>query len=157
MAKIVVPKEQLQGFKVIPAGVYELRLDGFKPKLTKDKPGKQQSVNLNPQLAVVNSADYNDQHLFENLNVGAWYLHDFVHAFGLDMEEHEAGRKIPGEFNGPDNDPTQWTYVGPLLGRVAKVRVVVKPNNKNQDTSYIDQWYCALPACQEKHSTRLQR
>jgi hypothetical protein len=152
MAKITVQRDQLQGFKAVPAGVYEVRLDGFEPQFSK----KKDSVNLRPKLTIINNQDNNDQRLFDNLNTGCWYLHDFVHAFGLEMEDKGDQVSIPGDFQGPDEDPTKWTYVGPLVGRIAKVRTIVG-EYQNKPQTYIDQWYCAVPACQEKHSTKLQR
>jgi hypothetical protein len=152
MAKISVPKTQLEGFTTVPAGVYEVRLDGFKPVLSK----KKDSVNLEPVLHIINHPNQNDQRLFEHMNTGCWYMQDVVHAFGLEMVDNGDKLDIPGEFLGPDNDPTQWSYTGPLVGRTAKVRTIVGEYNSKPQT-YIDQWYCALPACREKHSTKLQK
>ena len=111
-----------------------------------------------PKMVIVNHPTNNDQRLFDNLNSGAWYLQDFVHCFGLEMTDQGDGTLgIPGEFQGPDDDPSKWTYVGDLLGRVGKVRVVVVEGQNKRMQNAIDQFYCAVPACQEKHTTNLVR
>ena len=159
MPKITVPKEQVEGFKPIEGGVYEVRLDGFEPISSKDGT----SINLRPKLVVINHPKHNDQRLFDNLNTGCWYIQDFVHCFGLEMVQKGDDLDIPGEFLGRDfsgqkKEKLGWTYVGPLLGRVGKVRVVVQENSQtHKEQNVIDQWYCDLTACQEKHSTNLAR
>ena len=104
MPKINVPRDQVEGFKPVEAGVYDVRLDGFDPKKTK----KGDSTNLRPKMVIVNHPTHNDQRLFDNLNQGAWYLADFVHCFGLEMEDQGDGLGMPGEFQGPDDDPSKW-------------------------------------------------
>ena len=153
MPKISVQRDKVEGFKPVEAGVYEVRLDGFGPKTSK----KGDSTNLQPKMVIVNHPTHNDQRLFDNLNSGAWYLQDFVHCFGLEMEDQGESVGIPGEFQGPDDDPSKWTYVGPLLGRVGKVRVLVTEGQNGRKQNAIDQFYFAVPACQEKHTTNLVR
>lgn len=156
MPRISGDKSKLEGFKTLPAGVYEVRLDGFEPELSK----KKTSVNLNPILRVINSTEYNDQRIFDNLNSNAVWIHnDFCHAFGLEMEDAGNEVVIPGEFVGPDNDPSKWQYTGPLIGKVGKVRVVVQ-EYEGKERNAVDQYYCdhnALPTCQAKHSTNLAK
>ena len=148
MPKITPPPESLEGRKPNAAGVYMVRLDGFKPR--KSKSGD--SVNLYPTLKIINHPTANDNNVFENLNSSAgWVLKDFVHAFGLPMDNGS----LPGDFQGPDDDPTKWTYVGPLKGRTAKLEVAMKDNTKGGMIDAVKRYFCAVPGCQEKHSESL--
>lgn len=167
MPQIRVNKESLKGFEALPAGIYELRLDGFEPKFSKDK----QSVNLRPKLVVVNNpnADLNDgkHRAFDNLNSQAgWVMIEFCHGFGIRMTGEEDGVPmenwtspdvgLPGEFdpNPTDaNNPEKWTYKGPLLGRVARVEIINQPayNNANKIQAVINKYFCAVPGCSHQH------
>jgi hypothetical protein len=155
--KITVSKEQISGFPVAPEGVYEVRLDSFRPAKVGAKAKDQNSVNLKPALKIVNSQDFNDQFAgWENLNTGCWYLVDFAHCFGEPMIDVGGGNiSLPGEFIGPDDDPSKWQYVGPLAGKVGKVYLKVGKDQNNKDCNVIDHYFCALPGCQEKHSAHL--
>lgn len=168
MPTIRVPKDKLKGFEALPPGIYQLRLDGFEPKFSKDK----SSINLRPKLTVVNNQnnDLNDgkHRAFENLNSQAgWVLIDFCHAFGHRMSGEEEGvpmeqwsspdAGLPGEFvpNPTDpNNPEKWTYTGPLLGQVGTVEIVETIyNNKKQAT--INKYFCTVPNCTHQHSEAL--
>lgn len=155
-------KDSLNGGKVIPAGIYEVRLYAFKPRLNKNK----DSVNFNAQMEVINSPDFDKSKLFETLSAKAGFTqHDFVHAFGMELEDQGNGQyAMPGTWDGDaakfvETDPSTWKYDGPLLGRTAKVEVAIdtyegKENNK------IRQYFCAVPDCatkypDNKHSTDL--
>lgn len=171
MPQIRIGKEALKGFEALPAGIYELRLDGFEPKWSKDK----QSVNLRPKLTVVNHPDssINDgkHRAFENLNTQAgWVLIDFCHGFGHPMTGEEPGvpmeqwtspdAGLPGEFQ-PNptepNNPEKWTYVGPLLGAVCKVEIIQVPGYKNpaKPQSAINKYFCSVQGCLHQHSESL--
>lgn len=153
MAKITFSKESLAGVPPVPDGVYDLRLEGFEPSLSKSK----DSVNLNPILTVVNHPTENGKRVFINLNTKAgWIIESFCHCFGLPLVDDGSGNMtIPGDFQGPDDDPEKWQYVGPLTGLVGKAFVKAttfngKTNNK------VDQFMCALgSACNTKHATGL--
>jgi hypothetical protein len=152
MAKVSFSKESLEGKPPVDNGLYELRLDGFEPKFSKDR----QSVNLNPILVVVNNAKFNGSRVFDNLNTRAgWIISAFAHAFGQPLQQNASGGfDLPGDFNGPDDDPEKWQYVGPLSGMVGKA-FVKQTTYQNKTNSKIDQWMCAVSGCQEKHPNGL--
>lgn len=162
MPTFTVDKSKLEGIQPVPAGWYEVRFEGFKPK--KAKPPSD-SINFNPQLKIINytSPDGKDHKLMESMNSQAeWIIQDMVHAFGFEAEPIPGTndmKPIPGDFAGDEANPESWVYTGPLQGAVAKVEVVVtsyqgKPQNK------IKQWACAVQDCKTKnpkitHSTNL--
>lgn len=155
MPKIRPPKESLQEKQPVPAGIYSFRLDGFSPKSS----NKGDSTNLNPKLVIVNDPNFNDNRIFENLNSEAgWIQKDFCHSLGIEMEE---GEIFPGEFLGPNDKPDQWSYIGPLLGRIGQCEVVLVPKqdaNGNQKAGFknsIKRYICAIPGCQVKHTANL--
>lgn len=158
MPQINVSKDQLKARPPVPAGIYDVRLDKFDPALS----AKKDSVNLKPQMTVINHPTLNGRDVYEWLNSGAGFTHiDFCHAFGEKMRgeddaaSSEAG--IPGEFIGPDDDPSKWSYVGPLLGKVGKIEIVLVPSFKDatKTVSAIKRYFCAVPGCQHKHSESL--
>lgn len=160
MPKVGVSKETLEGIKPVPAGVYTLILDGWEPKLSKDK----QSVNLNPILKVINNPQHNGHRVWCNLNLKAgWILQDFSHCFGLPMEQNGDDIFLPGgasAWSGPDNDPTKWKYNGPLNKRVGKVELIEVHNPGQKPRNDIKQFICAIDGCATKypdvsHSTNL--
>lgn len=154
MAKIGFSKESLEGPPALPEGAYEVRLTGFKPKFAKSK----ESVNLNPQIEVVNHPQFNGRPVFDNLNTSAaWIVMSFCHAFGQPLTPNpNGGGDMPGDFIGPDDDPEKWQYQGPLTGGVAKV--YLKPvEYQGKTNSKVDQWFCALQNCNEKHATGLAK
>lgn len=171
MPQIKVNKESLKGFEALPAGIYELRLDGFEPLWSK----KKDSVNLRPKLIVVNHSnpELNDgkHRAFENLNSQAgWVMIDFCHAFGVRMSGEEDGVPmenwtspdvgLPGEFipNPADaSNPEKWTYAGPLLGKVAKVEIiqVAGYKNANKMQAAINKYFCTVPGCSHEHQESL--
>jgi hypothetical protein len=155
MAKIQYSKEDLAG-NVYPDGMYEVRLETFEPK--KSKGGD--SVNLNPVLKIVNHAALNGKRVFDNMNTGAaWIIEAIVHAFGLQLVPNgSGGGDLPGEFMGPDDNPEEWQYVGPLTGVTAKV-MLKKTSYQGKDSSKVDQWFCQLPqgSCNMKHPTGLAK
>jgi hypothetical protein len=157
MPKIAIPKKQLEPPSRLPAGMMTVRLDGFKPDKSKPKPGKDQSINLNPVMKTVNNPDpeLNNKPVFENLNVNAgWVIQDFVHGFGLEMVNNGESSDIPGEFLGPENEPKLWQYQGPLLGRLANVELIETEYNGKKQIK-IKRYLCAVPGCQLSHSENL--
>jgi hypothetical protein len=154
MAKITYSKEDLAG-NVYPDGLYELRLESFESKPSKDG----NSVNLNPVLNIVNHATLNGKRVFDNMNNGApWIIEAFCHALGHALIPNpNGGGDMPGDFVGPDDKPTEWQYVGPLTGSVAKV-MLKKTTYQGRDSSKVDQWFCALgDKCKMKHPTGLAK
>ena len=157
MPRIGAPTDSLEGRKAIPSGDYDIRLDGFKPARSKDK----QSTNLNPQMKVINNGSgFNDTPVYTPLNEKAgWIMKDFSHAFGFKMEIVGDSAFIPGDFVPDASDAEnveKFTYQGPLVGRTARIRLGVRKSNKNVDQNYIQQFYCSIQGCTEKHETDLK-
>src|SRR6185437_7547312 len=96
-------KDSLSGGKVIPAGIYTVRLNGFKPRLNKNK----DSVNFNAQMEVINHPEFDKSRLFETLSAKAGFTQwDFAHAFGLELADQGNGQyALPGTWDG---DPTSF-------------------------------------------------
>jgi hypothetical protein len=154
-------KDSLSG-KVIPPGLYKVRLNGFKPRQNKNK----DSVNFNAQMKVIDHPEFDGVPLYETLSAKSGFTQwDFAHAFGLELEDQGNGQyALPGTWDGDlagfkEHDPSTWKYDGPLLGRDAQVEVAVdtyegKENNK------IKRYICAVPDCatkfpDNKHSSDL--
>lgn len=162
MAKIAPPKESLEGLKPLPPGVYDFRLDKFEIQKAKVKPGKAESINLNPVLTIINHPEFTGKRrLPENLNSQAgWVQKDFVHALGVPMDNGN----IPGDFicqvHGPSCDaimdhPDKFIYQGPLLGQTGKAEVVMTPNNKGGMRAAIKRYLCKIQGCGEYHNENL--
>lgn len=154
MPTIKVSKESLEPKPSVPDGLYEVRLEGFEPKWSKDRNSK----NLNPVIKIVNNPQFTGSRIYDNLNTGAdWILTAFVHSFGLDLVPDGNGDfNIPGDFNGTEDNPEGWSYSGPLTGCVAKV-FVKQTTYQNKTNAKVDQWMCAVPGCQKKHPTGLAK
>lgn len=154
--------DSLSGFKVIPPGIYTIRLNGFKPKFNKNKDG----VNFNAQMEVINHPEHDGAKLFETLSSKAGFMQmEFAHGFGLPMEDTGNGQYvIPGNWDGDpatfkEADPTTWKYDGPLLGRTAQVEVAVdtyegKENNKIKQYIWPEGF---IPPYEATHNTDLLR
>lgn len=153
MAKISYSKEDLAGNNY-PEGMYEVRLDGFEPAFSK----KRDSINLNPILKIVNHQTLNNKRVFDNLNSSAnWIVEAFCHAFGQNLTPNASGGgDMPGDFIGPDDNPSEWQYTGPLTGSVAKVYLKTTSYN-GRESSKVDQWMCAVPGCNTQHANGLAR
>jgi hypothetical protein len=139
-----------------PVGIFEVRLDSFKP--AKAKSGD--SYNLQPQLIVINDAAHMDEHIFENLNTTAfWTWPEFSHAFGVMLEGEAEGaseKSLPGEFVPADEpDPAKWSYVGPLLGQTARVETAEYEDKKGVKRIGIKRYFCRVPGCTYKHRESL--
>ena len=178
MPSIATPKSKIRNFADIPHGVYTLLVTGFKPRLSK----KKDSVNLNPQLKIVGDGngnpvqkfrdpkdlsqdvDVNGQIVFSNMSTNAfWILESFVHSCGLEMVETvsngEPALDIPGQFTGPDDDPSAWIYNGPLLNTKCKAVIKMRQNLDGSGSSpQVDEFLCQLPGgCDKRHATDLAK
>lgn len=162
MVNFSIPKDTIEGRGVIPAGIYSLRCDGFKPSFSKDRG----SINLNPRLKTVDfkTAEGEEAALFFNMNnkFGPG-ITDLVHGFGQVLVKNGDGSyTLPGKFDGDDADPTKWVYSGPLLGEVADVEVIVttvmdggvavvdgdgNPKLRNE----VKRFLCRVPNCKLRH------
>lgn len=158
MPKLTASKEEIKGLPPMKEGMLTVRLDGFKPKWSKDKG----SVNLNPEMTVINHAEYNDRKVFDNLNTkGKWVWKDFCHAFGVPMAEDSNGDfEFPGDWDTPDgkdaSEPENWIYRGPLLGQTAQLYIIQSSYN-GQDNNKIKFYCCRVQGCTEKHSSNLAK
>jgi hypothetical protein len=154
--KFGVDTKELEGRKPVPEGIYTVKLVKFSPK----KNAKGDSVNLNPQMEIIDAPDgFERAMVFDSLSMkAAWVLPDFAHAFGFELEESNGEAYLPGDWDGAKEDPKTWKYSGPLLGATAQVEIAIdssydpdKPSNK------IRKYICKLPGCIHKHSNDLMR
>jgi hypothetical protein len=154
MPKLTASKEEIKGLPAMPEGMYAFRLDGFKPKHSKDKG----SVNLNPQIKIINSADFNDRNVFENLNTkGKWVWKDFCHALGVPLAEVNGDYEFPGNFDGAEDNPESWQYSGPLVGQQGQFYLIQGDDTKGGVVNRIKYYVCKVNGCSEKHSANLAK
>ncbi len=157
MPKISVPKKTLEKLPNLPPGMYQVRCDGFKPDWSQGKDGKQKSINLRPQMKVVNNpnAELNGRPVLDWVNVNAgWILQDFLHCFGQEFVENGDDVDIPGEFLYGGSDPNLPTgYQGPLLGQIGDVELIQSSDGKYTN---VKRYICKVPGCQVQHSENLQ-
>lgn len=152
MPKFKVPKDTIEGPEVMPSGKYVVRLDGFKPALSKGK----DSINYNPVLRVVAPEDYKDRNVYFNMNSNFGpAITDLAHGFGFKLEKDSDGDYvIPGEFEGPDEDMTRWAYKGPMLGKTAEIDLALD-SYEGKDRNAILRFYCQVPECDTRHADSL--
>ena len=154
MPKLRASKDEITGALPMNEGLMLVRLDGFKPGYSKDRG----SISLNPQMRVINHAEYNDRPIFENLNLKAkWIWKDFCHAFGVALESDKDGDVLfPGNFTGPDDQPEKWQYEGPLLGQTGQIYLIQSEYNGVKNNK-IRQYICRVQGCSERHSNNLNK
>lgn len=168
-------KIESTGFKLAPDGLYQFKLNGFKP--TKSEKGD--SVNFNPILELIGTTDGSPVPKNEdgsNLTSMYWaglnskadgIINDFVHAFGLPMEGPPDALEIPGIWDGPafeiaePKKPLNWEYKGPLLGRVMTA-MLIQQEYKGKMGNKIKFYTCAIADCntrfpKTRHSTDLAK
>lgn len=149
-------KKQLEGFQPVPAGIYELRLVGFEPKVST----KGDSVNLNPVFAITNNADPELNGQVKKFLFGAnskipAFIQDMVHALGMEMEDYSSPKpKIPGTWDGDKSkfkadDFSTYVYSGPLLNRVCKVELI-EHDYQGKKSNKIRKFFCNVPQCAER-------
>ena len=180
MPALTFPKSALEPRPNLPPGHIQVMFQGFKPKLSKKQEGKEQSINLNPELVIVNDQrttkdgkPLNGQKVFETLNVSFGpRLQDFFHAFGEELQwsgdGDDATFTLPGFFsNGTeDPDPSKWgNYNNPnMQGKVATLELAevasrkagAKPTDTQTD---IKRYICAMPqgTCKATHMESMLR
>jgi hypothetical protein len=137
----------------MPTGIHEIRLDGFKPALSKNGA----SINLNPILKVINTNDPElvGKDVFFNLNTNFFTgIVDFCHAFGEVLTPDGDEFTIPGTFGTEDGaDPKKWPpYQGVLLGKTAKLEMAEADNGKGGTTVKVKRFFCKVPSCTTQHS-----
>lgn len=153
------PKDSMEPRKVLPAGRYSVRLDSFKPKLSKPKPGKDQSINYNPDLRVTNHPTFNGEKVYTPMNQQVGFiLEAFIHMLGHQLEIVDNSAVMPGGFIPDPSSPTdisRFNYQGPLLGQVGDLELGINKNDKGKDQNYIKQFHCRVVGCTTKHPTEL--
>jgi hypothetical protein len=180
MPNLTFPKSALEPRPNLPAGPIQVMFTGFKPKLSKKQEGKDQTVNMNPELKIINDPrtdasgkSLNGLKVFESLNLSFMpRVLDFVHAFGYTMDgedatDPDAPVSFPGTF---ENEPVytaagwhEWgAYSGPLLNEVATLILKEVPSRKQgakaTDTQVdIDKYVCRVPGCTQRHMESLIR
>lgn len=157
MSKMGVSQKEIQDASnyVNKAGTYTVSFQGFKPK----KSEKGDSVNLYPQVVVIGDPEMNGKLSSYPLNFQAstWFIvKNFLHSFGIKEEiDAQGGETIPGDWIQPDpNEPSTWTYNGPLMGRTAKWEFAPVTYN-GKTTIKPKQFLCQLTGCLEKHKDNL--
>lgn len=145
-------KEEIEGLKPVPAGIYNVLLVGFKPKTSK----AGDSINLNAQVKIVGNAEFENRMVFASLNTKIpGFIQDFVHSFGIEMEDQNGENpSIPGVFDGEptkfnEQDPSTWKYQGPLLGQTAQWELGLR-DYEGQPTQDIIKFICKVPQCAER-------
>jgi hypothetical protein len=155
--RLTANKDEVKGMPLMQEGMVTVRLDGFKPSLSKNK----DSVNLNPIMKVINHAEYNDRSVFENLNTkGKWVWTDFCHAFGVPMVADASGDfEFPGQWGEGVNeaDSSTWQYSGPLLGQQAQLYIIQGDNGKGGVNNKVKYYVCKIAGCVDKHSSNLAK
>jgi hypothetical protein len=156
-------REQISGKPPVPAGWYQFRVTGFKPKVAGQA---KDSVSLNPQIEVINNPEHDGARVFENLNTKAgWIINDFVHACGQTLVEVQDGNQgtdaatmvPPGVWANTDqfpDEPEKWEYQGPLTNAVFEAETYIS-EYQGKKSAKIRQYKCAVPGCTERHSTNL--
>jgi hypothetical protein len=150
--KMSYSKEELKGLEPVPAGLYNVMFAGFKPKISE----KKDSLNFNGQVKIIGQPDLANRFIFASLNTKiAAFIQDFVHSFGLPLENSGNGEfTIPGRWNGDPTkyiaeDPSTWVYVGPLTSQTAEWEVGIKPHYKDptKTSQEIVRFICKVPDC----------
>ena len=163
MPKVTFSQEQLKPQEPLPIGIYEGRLDGFQPRKAKDKPGKDPSVNLRPVIKIINHPTMNDKQAYVNGNTKFTpELIDLAHACGVIFEGEDPNddkfgdeASFPGEFPGPESDPTKWGYIGPLAGQVLKFEIAEKVDGNGKPQTGVKRFFCRVPGCKKQHRESL--
>lgn len=147
--KFKVETENLER-TVIPAGLYELELKGFKPKVSKNG----DSVNLNGYFEVCNLPQAGKKAtIFCSFNSKfAQDTLDFVHACGMHLEDDS----LPGNFEGVKQEAdgsqnfNQAKYVGPLLGKRVQAFVALREYNGTPQNA-VQYFVCKVHDCAVKY------
>lgn len=146
-------KKALKGFEPVPAGIYEVRLVGFEPKVS----SKGDSANLNPIFSIVNHPEFEGRTLKfafgGNTKIPA-FLQDMCHCLGVEMEDYDSDRpKIPGIWDTDkvkfkQDDFSTYIYSGPLLNKVGRVEVI-ESEYQGRKGNKIRKFFCQIPNCEQ--------
>lgn len=161
---------KLKGIEPVPANVYRVRFDGFKPKFAKLKEGQTvpSSINLNGEVTIIDNPEFENRKLFVSLNDSIpSFIQDFCHSFGVPFTiDADGDPSFPGIFDADPstynpNDPTTWKYAGPLVGQTASWEVGVGEYQGRPNQS-IRRFVCSIPGCAEtypevRHSNDMAR
>lgn len=178
MPNLQFPKTALEPRPNIPPGVVQVMFKGFKPSLSKKQEGKDQTINLNPELVIVNhpgtfpdGKPINGSKVFTSLNLSFLpAVQDFFHCFGEQLIENGDNVEIPGQFaNGTsDPNPANWgPYSGSCVNAVGSLELLEVQANKKVGNTYvpdptktrtdIKRYMCQVPGCTAQHVESLIR
>jgi hypothetical protein len=180
MPNLTFPKSALEPRPNLPAGMIQVMFKGFKQKLSAKKPDKEQTVNMNPELVVVNDSrtlpdgkSLNGQKVFDSLNLSFMpRVQDFFHCFGVEMVENGDNVDFPGFFDGDttQTDCAKWgAYHGGGLNEIGTIELVETQANKKDPATgqyvpdptktrtEIKRYICRVPGCQVQHMENLIR
>lgn len=148
MPNLRVSKDSIKAPEPLPEGIITVRFEGFQFNFGGKGGVDHNVIWFKPQLRIVEGPEAGKQYYGASFNNKAsWIQADFLHAFGLHFEDIGNGElQIPGNFNGPEDDCTKWTYTGPLLGKVGKLYHQMEGNY--QAVKY---YICAVSECNKKH------
>jgi hypothetical protein len=158
MPRMSASKEELSGGPPIPDGLYHVVLKGFNP--VKSKNGD--SVNLNPDIRIINHPTLNDRKVFVSMNTNAPFMWaEITHCFGVPLAENGDSVDIPGSFDGPEDisgiapkGKVPWTYSGPLLNQQGQLQIGQK-EYQGKLSADVKQYICRVAGCAVKHSDNL--
>jgi hypothetical protein len=158
-------KSEFKDMPAVPQGLYTVRFVDFKPKIS----AKGNSLNYNPVVEISEHEDPDliGRKIFTPLNSSiSKYIQDFVHSYGLLMEETGPDElAIPGVFDAsPDfneEDPSTWKYEGPLTGRTAQWEIGIH-DYMGKVKNDVVRFECAVPNCAQlyldiSHSQDMRR
>ena len=154
MPKISFSKESLEGAPPIPNGAYDVRLEGFEPKYSKNR----DSVNLNPVLKVVNHATESGKRVFDNMNTRGWMDYRSYVSFGvIQLVQNPHG----GDSTSPETSwvPTMTQRSGITWGLCQAPSSSAKSSKstirKVRWSRRLTNGSCQVPNCTSKHPANL--
>jgi hypothetical protein len=180
MPNLSFPKSSLEPRPALPAGRVTCMFKKFTPKLSKNvsESTGEKSINLNPELVIINDArttadgkPLNGQKVFTSLNLNFMpAVQDFFHALGLPLTESGEDVELPGYFDGDTQnpDPTKWgNFQGPAINETMELELVEVQANKKQGNAWvpdptktrseIKRYICRVQGCQVQHMESLNR
>lgn len=154
--KFKLDQTKLEGQQPVAQGTYKVLFLGFSPAFSKsaNQVTGRKSINLNAKVKILDHPEFEKDHIvFAPLNEGVQsFIQDFVHSFGLEMEDQLSPEPtIPGTFDADkskfkEDDPTTWTYSGPLTNKTALWELGVK-DYQGRPTQTIKRFICSVKDC----------
>lgn len=131
----------------VDEGVQTLKLTGIDSKFSKDRGSINWTFNF--EIYGHQKKDGSAVTLKNWVNSKAgWVQNDLCHALGIPMEAQPDGSiALPGDFNGPQDEPEKWQYRGPLVGRTCKAYLVKETSSKGTEVNNIKYFICGIQDC----------